>query len=160
MSDKHAPFRDTDAELREADLLLDKADALLRRHKGSDTPTRETDMSFNDIPILTDVIEDFGMLPPLDTTTAKPSASAPTPHVPDSAESIELVEYLISLDTEIAREIEAWFARELPQIVERELERLSVRLREEMTAHVKATLLPSLSERISEKLAQIPRIKR
>ena len=64
----------------------------------------------------------------------------------------QLAEQLISLDTEIARAVESWFANELPQLVHRELDKLSARLQEEALAHLRATLLPTLSEHISRSL--------
>ncbi|MBL8443343.1 MAG: hypothetical protein JNK52_04785, partial [Zoogloeaceae bacterium] len=69
-------------------------------------------------------------------------------------ESDETIELLVSLDTEITRELEAWFASEMPQLVSREFDRFSERLREEVMAHVRATLLPTLSERIAERLSR------
>ncbi len=165
MSQHPSPFEPTNDPLREADELIDKADALLRRRGGE----RETLLSENaatEIPVLTEVVNEFDvMLPPIDADLLAPTPKSKTKGAPaaqlgDSSESIELVEYMISIDTEIAREIEAWFASELPQLVSRELERMSERLREEVMAHVRATLLPTLSEHLSERLSQIPSIKR
>lgn len=135
-----------DAELREADLLLNKADALLRRHRL--TPIRpDPEEDYADIPILTDVVEDFDLEPPL--LEPPPTLDPATP-----VESDEMIEHLVSLDTEISRELETWFASEMPQLVSREFERFSERLREEVLAHVRATLLPALSERIAERLSR------
>lgn len=133
-----------DAELREADLLLGKADALLRRHRLAPVqPAPGVD--YTDIPILTDVVEDFDLPPP---------ASTATPDPVNPFESDAMIEHLASLDGEITRELERWFASEMPQLVSRELDRFSERLREEVTAHVRATLLPALSERIAERLSE------
>lgn len=137
---------DADAELREADVLLHKADALLRRHRL--TPVRaDPEDDAADIPILTDVVEDFDLAPP-------PPEPAPTLDPGTPVESDETIELLVSLDTEITRELEAWFASEMPQLVSREFDRFSERLREEVMAHVRATLLPTLSERIAERLSR------
>lgn len=137
---------DAEAELREADLLLNKADALLRRHRL--TPAQPSpDVDYADIPILTDVVEDFDLEPPPPEPLATLDPATPV-------ESDEMIEHLVSLDTEITRELEAWFASEMPQLVSREFDRFSERLREEVMAHVRATLLPTLSERIAERLSK------
>lgn len=64
-------------------------------------------------------------------------------------------EQLIDLDTRIAREVSNWMANEFPQVMGRELDRLAERLHTELQAHLRATLLPSLSGRISEVLEDI-----
>ena len=139
-------LEDSDAELREADMLLHKADALLRRHRLPPAPP-VPGVDYADIPILTDVVEDFDLEP----TPLEP-VSTLDPTLP--VESDEMIEHLVSLDTEITRELEAWFASEMPQLVSREFDRFSERLREEVMAHVRATLLPTLSERIAERLSK------
>lgn len=138
-----------DRDLAEADLLLNKADALLRRHRATlpTPPAPVLSDDFGDLPILTDVVEDF------DQSPAQPATSATLPPVEPPAGAIEAIEQLVELETEIKREIEDWLDAELPQIVSRELDRLSERLMEEVTAHARATLLHTLSERISERLA-------
>ncbi|HRP74435.1 MAG TPA: hypothetical protein PK725_01965 [Rhodocyclaceae bacterium] len=137
--DWRASRDDPEAELREADLLLSKADALLRRHQvpGQTGPTDTSD----DLPLLTDVVEDLAFDP----------GSEPEP-VAGQGNGVALAELLVDLDTELAREIEFWFANELPQLVASELDRFSENLRREALAHMRATLIPSLSERISNRL--------
>lgn len=61
-------------------------------------------------------------------------------------------ERLVELDTAIAREVEEWAARELPQIIARELDRLGERIQDEALAHLRATLLPEISARVSSLL--------
>ena len=124
---------DSDADLAEADALLLKADALLRRHRfGASEPSPAT--IDDDLPILTEIIDD---LPP-----------APIP----AGASAQLAEHLVELDTELSREIETWFATELPELLAVELETLSKQLREKALAHLRATLLPILSARIACRL--------
>lgn len=78
-------------------------------------------------------------------------AAAPSPPLPPSAAAAEqqLAERLVELDTAIAREIDEWAARELPQIIARELDRLGERIQDEALAHLRATLLPEISARVS-----------
>ena len=58
-------------------------------------------------------------------------------------------EKLVELDTEIARKVADWVAVEFQQVLDRELERLGERVRAEMLAHLRATLLPELSAQVS-----------
>lgn len=229
---------DSDDELERADDLLGQADALLRRHRGDATPASPrtpspdgagpaepadaapatspaTMQAFDDddLPILTEVVDDLDLpaeiFQPVEapfaaaavastaampsfvrslaaaqfTPAGEPAAStvrdaapepvtqpeppAPqTPHpqsAPSAAESAaaspparsaaaqeqQLAERLVELDTAIAREIDEWAARELPQIIARELERLGERIQDEALAHLRATLLPGISARVS-----------
>jgi hypothetical protein len=58
-------------------------------------------------------------------------------------------ERLIELDGQIAQSLNQWLAKELPPLIANELLGLSERLRVQTAAHVRATLLPELSEHIS-----------
>ena len=146
-SRKPDPDADPDADLDEADALLLKADALLRKHKRAESPARDED--YDDLPILTEIIDDFELpsapLPGDDALFARdpgPVRDAP----------VVLAEYLVDLDTVLARELETWFANELPQLITRELDQLTDRLRTESLAHMRATLVPALSALIAERL--------
>lgn len=163
--DWRKPSADPADELKEADLLLEKADALLRRHKIKEDTTAPPPESDDDLPLLTDVVDDLMIEPllgadaPTDPATT-PQPPKPPPPQPSAGISVELTELLVNLDTELAREVENWFADELPQLVTRELDRFAQRLREEATAHMRATLIPALSERIAvllEKALTTPR---
>ena len=89
--------------------------------------------------------------PPVAAVAAVAPATAPSPPPPPSAAAAEqqLAERLVELDTAIAREIDEWAARELPQIIARELDRLGERIQDEALAHLRATLLPGISARVS-----------
>lgn len=165
---------ETDEELKAADMLLDKADALLRRHRGMEPqhasqPEADVFISLeeDDLPLLTEVVDPSELPAP---ASAQTSISTPAP-IPTPAQApapgpepeprsatthvqpvSQLAEQLISLDTEIARAVESWFAAELPQLLSRELDKLSARLQEEALRHLRATLLPTLSEHISRSL--------
>ncbi|CAM5473881.1 hypothetical protein TMEC54S_03753 [Thauera mechernichensis] len=167
-------------ELERADDLLNQADALLKRHQAKDDaggmdwyPTPELDE--DDLPILTEVVEDFALPPDWPATSAPhatgferpptppPKAHASSVQAPPSAGadhsaalqaalSSRLAEKLVELDTEIAREIGLWVSNEMPQILSRELDGLASRLQAEMQAHLRATLLPELSARVGRLL--------
>lgn len=61
-------------------------------------------------------------------------------------------ERLIELDAQIAQSIQQWLSKELPPIIAGELLGLSERLRVQTGAHMRATLLPELSEQVSKVL--------
>ena len=154
-----------DDELEAADLLLGKADALLRRHKVAESsrqaalpePEEFIALDDDDLPVLTEVVDPAELAEALQGA-AQPGSVPPPAPLPQPVS--QLAEQLISLDTEISRAVEAWFATELPQLLSRELDKLSARLQEEAVAHLRATLLPTLSEHISrslEKNADLPR---
>jgi len=66
-----------------------------------------------------------------------------------------ITEELKMLDTLIVGEVEAWLREELPALVVREISRLNERLRSEAIAHLRTTLLPRISEHISEQIERI-----
>ncbi|NMG15273.1 hypothetical protein [Aromatoleum bremense] len=159
MSRWGAPPRiDPDDDLKAADELLDKANALLRRHKGADLPEPDEFVALDDdeLPVLTDIV-DPSELEGLELAEPVPAA-ATAESVPIAAS--ELAEQLVSLDTAISREVENWFATELPQLLSRELDKLADRLQVEALAHLRATLLPTLSEHISRSLETPPAKRR
>ncbi|NMF89103.1 hypothetical protein [Aromatoleum petrolei] len=140
------PRLEPDDDLKAADLLLGKADALLKRHRVPDpqppAPEEVVSLDDEDLPVLTEVVAPEDL-----------SAELASPRPPQTKRSAsELAEQLISLDTEVSRAVEAWFHAELPQIVARELDRLGASIREQALAHLRATLLPELSAHISRHL--------
>jgi len=169
------PSRDDDLE--RADDLLGQADALLRRHRGQSDmaahshahahahePDPDPAFDDDDLPILTEIVDDLD-LPPMWTEHKVANASAastfftlPAPagavSATDQAEhqaavAQHLAEKLVELDTEIARKVADWVAVEFQQVLDRELERLGEHVRAEMLAHLRATLLPELSAQVS-----------
>ncbi|AWI81761.1 MAG: hypothetical protein CVU19_14870 [Betaproteobacteria bacterium HGW-Betaproteobacteria-13] len=154
-----------DAELELADSLIGKADALLRRHHGTNTPpasaaANEPNDDSDELPILTDVVLDFDESIPLLSEVAQLQqntlAPAPAAAASQTGLSIQdralLVEHLVEIDTLIAHEVETWLSNELPQLLSRELDKLNERLRIETLAHLRATLLPTLSAHIASRL--------
>jgi len=63
--------------------------------------------------------------------------------------AMSMSEHLITLDSYISQAIEGWLAKELPQLISGELDAFVVRLRQKTTNHMRATLLPDLSEKLS-----------
>jgi hypothetical protein len=127
---------DEDGALREADALLRKADALLARGRGDNVPpaSKEDD---DDLPLVTEIV---------------PGDALPPRPEPEQEPDIRVTEQLIDLDTAIKREIEAWLSREMPEIVERELDLLHRRIRAEVVANMRVTLLPRLSDEVASRL--------
>ncbi len=150
-------------ELEHADELLEKAEALIRRHQGGGSETE----SFDDLPVLTEVVEvEQQGAPPeveefaLEEIEREDAAAAPAPPAAEAAggaidESL-LVERLIGLDAKLSRAIEDWIADELPQIMAREFEAMGERIRAEALAHLRATLIPALSQDVSAMLDPPP----
>lgn len=184
---KEWPALPPDDELERADSLLDQADALLRRHRlddrrpnaTADDWTPSADFDDEDLPILTEIVEDFELPAELPGTLMRPTSAfdrppsqpsflheAPGATVAAAAASTrtdtaaptqdtlssEFTERLVELDTAIARELGNWIAAEMPQILARELDQLAGRVQAEMQAHLRATLLPALSARVSSLL--------
>lgn len=125
---------DEDSDLREADALLRKADALLSRGRGGHPAASPSfNIEDDDLPLVTEIV---------------PIEGLPPEPEPDT----QLMEQLIDLDTAIKREIETWLSREMPEIVERELSLLRERIRAEVMANMRVTLLPRLSDEIASRL--------
>lgn len=146
MARRLPPDELTDAmpeELDTADALLDQADALLQRHRGAASLMTAVgdDIAADDLPLLTDVVEEL----------PGPALASEAPRPP--ARGVDLAERLVLLDGLIAREVESWLANELPQLLSAELDRLAERLRSQALAQMRATLLPALAEHISATLS-------
>ena len=171
---KEWPPSPRDDDLERADDLLGQADALLRRHRGqSDSEAQshahepDPEPAFDDdddLPILTEIVEDLDLPPTWSGHKAADAAAASTFITPPAPAAVvsasdqavhraavaqHLVEKLVELDTEIARKVADWVAVEFQQVLDRELERLGERVRAEMLAHLRATLLPELSAQVS-----------
>ncbi len=136
-------------DFEHADELLEKADALIRRHQSGH------DDSLDDLPVLTEIVDleaevDAEAADEVIEAAPRPVEDAPAPHPDDGAldESL-LVERLISLDAKLTLAIEDWVTAELPQILSREFDAMNERIRAEAIAHLRATLIPELSEDIS-----------
>lgn len=66
---------------------------------------------------------------------------------------VEMKELLVEVDAHLAQAIEQWMTTELPQIISAELAGMVERLRESAGAHMRATLLPRISDKLSGTLA-------
>lgn len=68
------------------------------------------------------------------------------------AAKMRMAEQLIEFDAHIAQTLESWISNELPQIVAAEVDGMVERLRIKTLAHMRATLVPDLSHKLSELL--------
>lgn len=135
MSERDVDDAPLPEELDRADELLEKAEALIRKHQGE--AGRD---AIDDLPVLTDVVE-------------LPSSELPAAGVEAPLADQAVVERLIELDSVLSLAIESWVADELPQIMSREFDAMNERVREQALAHLRATLKPELSNEIAELLA-------
>ncbi|KAA3651030.1 MAG: hypothetical protein DWQ11_14980 [Proteobacteria bacterium] len=119
-------------ETEAADRLLDKADALLKRHRAPGPDT--------EIPVLTEAVED-------DDIPVLTGAIKETP-----APAAGFVEQLIDLDATLNRRIDEWLHQELPQVLAEELEQARSRILHQIHARARATLLADISQEISQLL--------
>jgi flagellar biosynthesis/type III secretory pathway protein FliH len=69
---------------------------------------------------------------------------------------LQFSEQLIELDAYISQSIDAWLARELPQVIAGALDNVAERIRMQTAAHMRATLLPELSNKLSALLDTKP----
>ena len=147
------PFRPRDADAGDDPLLL----GALREHGAALRPP-SLSLAGDDLPLLTDALEAAELdrlgiprhpdAPPPAPDTA---SGAPVPDAPAAAPDAALAD-------ELARSVDAWLERELPQIVAAELDALAAplaaRIRAETYARMRATLLPALSAPLSAPLAR------
>lgn len=148
---------DSDDDLRAADELLGKADALLRRrHRQSDAPAPDPLMSLDedDLPLLTDIVDPSELPEGLaSASTVQPTSvgderpdgiAQPSPARPPAehadAPPREPRPRPADLDTALRDAMENWFATEFPQLLSRELDAFSARLQQEILAQLRAAL--------------------
>lgn len=122
--------------------LLEKADALMRRHRvfvagGAHTAAVPTAPEAEDIPVLTEVV-------PAKATAAE---LPPSPLAPDRVETLArelLFERLPIQRQALAEELAAWLDAELPQVVMGVLDGITDQLVAQVAAEARAALLPRL----------------
>lgn len=129
----------------EADHLLDQADAFLHKHRASLTAD-------DDMPVLTEIVTDEDRTPDDDTgdVTNLPAA-APNAATPDRLPP-DFVEQLIELDAVIMHRIDTWLQNQLPAMIDAQLDSIKLKLREEIHAQMRATLIADISRDISDLL--------
>ncbi|WP_230971238.1 hypothetical protein [Nitrogeniibacter aestuarii] len=144
MSDQREPFIFL-PETEEADRLIDQADAFLQRH-------RHPPMRDDEPPMLTEVVDEDDDLPVL--TSVDDGMPAPSTHVAASPQSVppDFVEQLIELDALIHRRVDDWLNTELPVVLSAQIDAAKARIRDEIHAHVRSTLLSDISNEISQLL--------
>jgi hypothetical protein len=69
---------------------------------------------------------------------------------------LQFSEQLIELDAYISQSIDNWLTRELPHIISSEFDLVAERIRSQTAAHMRATLLPELSNKLSALLDTKP----
>ncbi|MBL8446683.1 MAG: hypothetical protein JNJ44_04635 [Zoogloeaceae bacterium] len=123
MTDRHRSLDDDPLpeEIEAADALLDQANALLQRHRGAGriiTAVGE-DLNSEDLPLLTEVVDDFA--PPSPRVTANSEVAGPVAASPNSSPSHR-------------EALEVWLDERLPQILAEELEFFTARVRSRLLA--------------------------
>lgn len=122
-------------ESGDTDAVLAKADALIRRRRvfvAGKLPVEPDPVMDADIPVLTDVVD--------------PSESASPAHHELPPELIE------RQNAYVLAAIESWLDRQLPQAVTSVLDRLSLRLIDDLEQQIRTELLPGLLEDSRQKL--------
>ncbi|MCK2095587.1 hypothetical protein [Thauera aromatica] len=121
----------------------------LREHDAAPSPSLS--LTGDDLPLLTDALE----AAELDRLgiPRRPDAVPPAP-VAATVNGPPVLAAPAALADELARSVDAWLERELPQIVTAELDALAARIRAETHARMRATLLPALSAPLSAPLAR------
>ncbi|MBL8438798.1 MAG: hypothetical protein JNM61_11415 [Zoogloeaceae bacterium] len=125
MTDPHRSLDDDPLpeEIETADALLDQADALLQRHRGAGRiiTALGDDLNSEDLPLLTEVVEDLP--PPRAVCTPHPDGAIEATRTPPESA------HRVSLD-----DLEAWLAEALPPILAEEIESLTHRLQSRLLA--------------------------
>lgn len=135
------PLRPHDADAGDDPLLL----GALREHGAALQPP-SLSLAGDDLPLLTDALE----AAELDRLGIPRRPGAPPPP-PDTASGAPVPDAAAALADELARSVDAWLERELPQIVAAELDTLAARIRAETHARMRTTLLPALSARLARR---------
>lgn len=128
-----------------ADRLINKADAFLLKHRSA----RPVD---DDMPVLTEVVGNEEVDPDDDTTDATIQApDAPAASAADRMPT-DFVEQLIELDAVIAHRIDNWLQNQLPALIDAQVDDIKFKLREEIHAQMRTTLIADISRDISDLL--------
>jgi hypothetical protein len=130
-----------------ADDVLDKADALMRRHRvfvagAPQQPSLLAEPESEDIPVLTEVVDATATMPPTEDVDAK---------LQDL-----LAERLAAQRQLLADELAAWLDTELPRLVMFVLDGVTDQLVAQVTAEARAALLPRLQAALETSAAPPP----
>ena len=113
-----------DSTVSEEDDLLDKADALMRKHRVFVASAGGADTANDDVPLLTEVVSAATLVPGV----IPAPAAAPLEPLRDA----------------LAAELEAWLDQELPRHVLRVLDGISDQLILQLSLKARSELLPRL----------------
>lgn len=106
-----------------ANPVLQQADALMRRHRRFVAGGEVSVPAIDDVPVLTEVVED--------------AVAA----VPESDVDARIHAAVGATEAELARALERWIAMHLPQALEQALGRVSEQLQQELAARLRSELL-------------------
>jgi len=154
----------TDVLGEDLPVLDDVADELALEDEASDTSdAAETAPTIDAVreapapaapPVVTIIEPDPALIAAAAETAAKAAAQTARDEavVLAQAARMRIAEQLIEFDAHISQTLEAWISNELPQIVAAEVDGMVERLRMKTLAHMRATLVPELSNKLSELL--------
>lgn len=103
--------------------VLQQADALMRRHRRFVAGGEVSVPAVDDLPVLTEVVDDAVAVLPEQEVAARIHAAVG------------------ATEAELARALERWIATHLPQALEQALGRVSEQLQQELAARLRAELL-------------------
>lgn len=131
--------------MADADDLLRQADRLMKRHRvfvaaGAQAPEAAEAVPPEELPVLTDVVEQVAEPTPVTFTSEQLAALAQ-----------ELLYERLPLQRQaLADELAAWLDNELPQVVMRVLDGVTDQLVAQVTREATAALLPRLQSALDE----------
>ncbi|WP_341678484.1 hypothetical protein [Niveibacterium sp. SC-1] len=151
IAELQARLEAAEAQAREAHAQPQEDPALLARLETAESGLRDTQAR------LDEALVELGDEQAAHALTRDESARRAAALQDQSGASQAIAERLIDLDAYIAQSLETWISRELPQIVAGELDSMVERLRVKTLAHMRATLVPELSQKLSETLDAVSR---
>jgi DNA-binding transcriptional regulator YbjK len=124
--------------MNESDPLLQKADALMQRHRSIASNTMATSAA-DDVPVLTEIVT--GERRPAERGTAPDSAAELDEVMIEALVRERLDKVLPALRRQVAHELDAWFDEQLPKIVMSLLDGFTDRLVGQISAQARGDLM-------------------
>jgi len=151
LTELQARLEAAETEAREARAQPQQDPALQARLETAESALRDTQAK------LDETLAELGDEQAAHALTREESARHAASLQDQSGAGQMIAERLIDLDAFIAQSLETWISKELPQIVAGELDNMVERLRVKTLAHMRATLVPELSDKLSETLDAVTR---